>query len=414
MLQRKKTVKTVPERQRLELLYNRYRHAYEDALNRTYRKARKLLIKSDLNFNLKYRVKSFESYFGKIIRLRQEENDPIEMTDVLGLRIIVPFLEDVDQAADYISQKFKVLEIENKGENNSFREFSYDSIHLLIDVPGKKLENKIPYVNKVCEIQIRTILQEAWAEVEHELIYKAGFSALNEPVRRKLASLNASLTLSDTIFQEIRDYQKTISASQKTRQETFFEKALSGNGSGSKKAAQKPLKPDTDTKIIQNPLPAKNDLEKQIFQALEAHSQKKYKQAIKLYSKILHYKLKPQIRALIYNHRGMAHFICSDYEKAVQDFTKALENDPQNPAIINNRGLAYRMVHQYDKALPDFEQSIKINPFEHETYHMRALTYFDIDDLSKAFEDCEKTLDIKPEFEPAKRLKSVITSQMGF
>ena len=171
---------------------------------------------------------------------------------------------------------------------------------------------------------------------------------------------------------------------------------------------------ETDSNIVPGPTPPKNDLEKQIFLALEAHSQKNYKQAVKLYSKILPYKLKPQIRAIIYNHRGMAHFICSDYEKSIQDFTRAFEYDPQNPNIINNRGLAYRMIHQYNKALPDFEHSIKINPFQHETYHMRALTYFDIDDLSKAFEDCEKTLDIKPEFEPAKRLKEVITSQMGF
>ncbi len=63
MLYRKKYAKPVPERQRLELLYSRYRSVYEDALNKTYRKVRKLLIKSGINFNIKYRLKSFESYF---------------------------------------------------------------------------------------------------------------------------------------------------------------------------------------------------------------------------------------------------------------------------------------------------------------------------------------------------------------
>ncbi len=65
-------------------------------------------------------------------------------------------------------------------------------------------------MKRVCEIQLRTILQDAWAEVEHELVYKSDISLPNQSIRRKLASLNATLTLSDLIFQEIRDYQKEI------------------------------------------------------------------------------------------------------------------------------------------------------------------------------------------------------------
>ena len=53
-------------------------------------------------------------------------------------------------------------------------------------------------------------MQDAWAEVEHELVYKSDITLPNQSIRRKLASLNATLTLSDLIFQEIRDYQKEI------------------------------------------------------------------------------------------------------------------------------------------------------------------------------------------------------------
>jgi putative GTP pyrophosphokinase len=62
----------------------------------------------------------------------------------------------------------------------------------------------------VCEVQVRTILQDAWAEVEHELVYKAEFTPFDEPMKRKLAALNANLTLSDMLFQEITGLSASV------------------------------------------------------------------------------------------------------------------------------------------------------------------------------------------------------------
>lgn len=414
MLRRKKSAAVIPERQRLEILYNRYRSEYEDALHKTFRKLRKVLIKTGINFNIKYRFKSFESYFNKIIRLRRDEFDPISLSDLLGLRIIVPFLEDVQLVEEIFARDFEVLETEHKGEKNSFREFSYDSVHLLVSVPGRNIKNTIPYAIKCCEIQIRTILQDAWAEVEHELVYKANFSILNEPLKRKLASLNASLALSDIIFQEIRDYQKTIAQRRQKRHDSFIKKAHKGNGPSLINKVETAQLPELENTEALSYGKTKKSLEKQISEALEAHSNKNYKQATKLYSKILRYKLTPKIRSVIYNHRGMVYFIRSDYNHSINDFSQSIKYDAQNVMALNNRGLAFRMTHQYNLALQDFESSIRTNPFQHETYHLRALTYFDIDDLSKALEDCEKTLNIKPDFEPTKHLKEIIRSDLGF
>ncbi|MFS6554050.1 hypothetical protein VPJ68_00820, partial [Parabacteroides distasonis] len=70
-----------------------------------------------------------------------------------------------------------------------------------------------------------TILQDAWAEVEHELIYKTEFTPFDAPLRRKLASVNASLSLADTIFQEIRDYQKNFQRQVDRRRASFYSQA---------------------------------------------------------------------------------------------------------------------------------------------------------------------------------------------
>ncbi len=404
---------SIPERHRLELFYDRHRHQYQETLNKIYKRVRKILIKTDVNYNIKYRLKSFDSYFDKLMRMRREGEDFTLINDLLGLRIVLPFLEDVELVQELITKNFKIIEIEYKGAKNSFREFSYDSIHILVDISDKHVKDTIPYMRKVCEIQVRTTLQDAWAEVEHELIYKSNLSMPNDSIKRKMASLNASLTLSDIIFQEIRDYQKGLAQWREQRHDSFIEK-VQGNSPISLVNLMEEPPLEEKEKISIMPLKPKNRVEKDIFEALEAHSSRKYKQAASIYSRILKYKLEPRIRAIVYNHRGMAYFVQSKYEKSLKDFNKAIEFEPKNPNGFNNRGMAYRILHNYEKALMDFEKSLELDPYQYETYHMRALTYFDINDFASAFDNCRKTLELKSDFKPAEHLKKIITSKLGY
>lgn len=403
---------SISERDRLRRLYERYRHQYEANLNRLYKQVRKLLLKTDINFNIKYRLKSFDSYFQKLIRYRQKGIDPIIINDLIGLRIICPFLEDVEQVEELISKNFKVIEIEYKHAHKAVTEFSYEAIHLTVELPEKYYDGFIPYSGRTCEFQLRTILQDAWAEVEHELIYKANFSLLNEPIKRKLASLNATLTLSDIIFQEIRDYQKEIKELREKCHDSMTEKILLPNGTvipgnGKEEQGEKPVP-------LPKTIPSRSRLEKLLFEALEAHSQQRYKEAIQIYTQILRQKLKPLIRSIVYNHRGMAYFVMGEYEKSINDFSRAIKFDSQNLRAVNNRGLAYRMLKKYDLALEDFQKSLEIDQYQYETYHMRALTYFDLMDYPKALSDCDKALRLKADYEPAAALKKLIVSRMSF
>ena len=404
---------SVPERNRLNIIYDRYRPFYQETLNKLYRRVRKTLVRTELNFNLKYRVKSYNSYFDKIMRIRGEADKFNLINDLIGIRIVLPFLEDVHEVQELISENFTIVEIEYKGAKNSFREFSYDSIHVLVDISKDIKENTIPYIRKVCEIQIRTTLQDAWAEVEHELIYKAPSTLPNNTIKRKLASLNASLTLSDIIFQEIRDYQKGIAQWREQRHESFLQKVQSNSPISLTPTFEEPPLEEKE-KIALEPLKPKTELEKDIFEALEAHSARKYKKAISIYSRILRYKMDKKIRTIIYNHRGMAYFIQSKYDKALNDFGKAIKFDSQNVNGLNNRGMTHRVLQDYNQALSDFERSLELNPYQHETHHIRALTYYDINDYSNALQNCEKAINLKPDFEPARRLKKVITSKMGY
>ena len=185
----------------------------------------------------KRRVKSFNSYYKKVLRLKpreiSHEKSLIYLTDMIGIRMICAFLEDINYGVEQIKKAFDIKEVEIKGEEQKVNEFGYESVHVLVKIPEScipKLEGKYKNLKKisdefVCEIQVRTILQDAWAEVEHELIYKSEFSPFDSPLRRKLASINASLALADITFQEIRDYQKKLQRELDNRRNSFYSKA---------------------------------------------------------------------------------------------------------------------------------------------------------------------------------------------
>ena len=402
----------IPERQKLHILYDRYRHQYENMLRKLVRRINKILVHSNINYTIKYRLKAFDSFFEKLVQLRDAGNQPVNITDFLGIRIISPFLEDLDLVENLLNREFKILEVERKNEKNSFREFSYDSIHLLIDIPDKPENGFIPFVSRVCEIQLRTILQDAWAEVEHELIYKANFSLLNEPIKRKLASLNASLTLSDIIFQEIRDYQKEIESRRKKCRNSIDEKLDIGNGISILSGIENNQKIEQYVSADPVQFKPKSQLEKLLFDALEEHSKNEFERAIEIYSSILRMKPKPHVRSIVYNHRGMAYFALAEYIKSIKDFTRALEYNAKNTRILNNRGLAFRMIKNFENALKDLDRSLELNEYLSETYHLRALIFSDLNDSVKAIENCNKALDIKPDYEPAIHLKTLLVSKL--
>ena len=110
---------------------------------------------------------------------RSDDDSLICLTDMIGIRIICAFLEDIAVVLKQVQGLFDVREIEQKGPAQNFKAFEYESIHILVKIPDSCFPPpsdfpSLPRLNDiVCEIQIRTILQDAWAEVEHELIYKS-------------------------------------------------------------------------------------------------------------------------------------------------------------------------------------------------------------------------------------------------
>lgn len=391
-----------PDRARAKELYASLRPIYDEALREIYLSVRTLLEEHDFTPTIKYRVKRFDDYYEKLLRnARKKKRTPV-ITDLLGLRIICPFLEDVERVEKLIGANFEIVEVVRKASGHSFREFGYDSVHLLVRL--RKIEHAppLPHTRRICEIQLRTILQDAWAEVEHELVYKSRLSWPNESIRRKLAALNATLTLSDLTFQEIRDYQKSVVALGDKRR-SALERTLQVSGIEWPPVEQPAPPLDEPLTVVHG-----SPLEKAMVQALEVHSRNQFERAVELYSGILSMRMSRKIRSIIYNHRGMAHFSLSRSAEALKDFSRAIDYDEENLRARCNRGMILRMQKRLAHSLEDYDRALDSDPSLCEALLGRAQTYLEMEFPDRALKDCEKALSIRPDFSAARELRSKI------
>ena len=60
--------------------------------------------------------------------------------------------------------------------------------------------------------------------------------------------------------------------------------------------------------------------------------------------------------------KTLAYSDLGQYERAIQDYNKAIQLNPNYAEAYNNRGWAYYCLKQYGKALKDFEKALELNP----------------------------------------------------
>jgi putative GTP pyrophosphokinase len=154
-----------------------------------------------------HRVKDPEHLREKIERPGKSYGSLEAVTDLLGVRIITFFLDDVNEVADLVEREFIVdhNRSANRGDEDT-QQFGYRSVHKIVSLPPRRtgLGEWADFDGLFCEIQIRSILGHAWAEIEHDLGYKAG-TGVPSDVRRRFARLSALLELADDEFLRLRD-----------------------------------------------------------------------------------------------------------------------------------------------------------------------------------------------------------------
>lgn len=130
--------------------------------------------------HIKTRIKTKESAISKLKRKGYEvnkENLVNHIHDMVGVRIVCPFLSDVYEIVKIIknSHLYQIKKEDDFIQNP--KESGYSSYHLNVFVPIH-LNGKVEMVE--AEIQIRTMAMDFWASLEHKLRYKFAGEVPNE------------------------------------------------------------------------------------------------------------------------------------------------------------------------------------------------------------------------------------------
>jgi putative GTP pyrophosphokinase len=128
------------------------------------------------------------------------------------VRIITQILGTLVEIDELLHSEFEIIEQSDKGRELIEKErFGYQSIHYLVRISPERtrLAEYERYRGAVTEIQVRTILQHAWAEIEHDIQYKST-TTIPEEIRRRFMALAGMLEVADREFQAIQGADNKI------------------------------------------------------------------------------------------------------------------------------------------------------------------------------------------------------------
>ena len=137
---------------------------------------------------LEHRVKTEDSLAGKLERKGDKYATLEQITDLVGVRIITYYTDDVDKVAAIVQQLFEVdwQNSVDKRKVHQLTSFGYNSLHYIC----KLKEGSMPF-----EIQMRTALQHVWSAIEHDIGYK-GAVKLPPEYRRQFSRLERAYPMS--------------------------------------------------------------------------------------------------------------------------------------------------------------------------------------------------------------------------
>lgn len=145
------------------------------------------------------RIKSTESIKKKLLAKGvepTEENALENLSDVIGIRLIVHFIGDIYKIRDILvnSNKFKI--IREKDYVKHPKPTGYRSYHIVIEVSMNDITLQ-------AEIQLRTVAMDCWASLEHEIRYKKNIQGL-AIIHNELKKCSDDLMSADITMEQIR------------------------------------------------------------------------------------------------------------------------------------------------------------------------------------------------------------------
>ena len=128
------------------------------------------------------------------------DNPQKQITDLAGVRIVTYLKTDIDAIKKIIERLF-TIDVDNSGDKidaMSDNEIGYLSMHYIVSLKEITFETS-KFKDYKCEIQIRTILQDAWAQIFHDRQYKGILNDVcySYEIKRKTSLIAGALELID-------------------------------------------------------------------------------------------------------------------------------------------------------------------------------------------------------------------------
>lgn len=175
--------------------------------------------------DIQARAKTTDSFGKKVITPSEQnpgepkyKNPMTDITDLAGVRVITFFPRTVEEVCRCISEEFETVErVDHTASALREERLGYQSVHLLVKLASNRtrLPEYRKYDGLLAEIQVRTIMQHAWAEIEHDIRYKSP-AAIPKAISRRFMTLAGLLEVADREFQAIQDDDAAIRANART------------------------------------------------------------------------------------------------------------------------------------------------------------------------------------------------------
>lgn len=151
------------------------------------------------------RVKGRASLIEKLEKKSGKYQSINDITDIIGVRIIPYYSDDIEKIAALVEQRFQIdwSNSIDKRKVLDLDTFGYMSLHYICSIDTNSNKDNEKFKGIRFEIQIRTVLQHVWANMYHDIGYKSGIEIPSEYIR-SLNTLAGLLELADNEFNRIR------------------------------------------------------------------------------------------------------------------------------------------------------------------------------------------------------------------
>ena len=310
-------------------------------------------------FIIQDRVKTISSFANKLFNPDKDYSDPIsEISDLCGMRIILPNINEMNGVCDLIRDNFlyDVISNEESFEAVSLGHFQTYIIQL---IPGlklyRRLELEIPdYIFDLkAEIQIRTYLSHGWAANQHKIFSKYKFK-VPKPYEQELNRVKSLVSIEDTalnnITKKMQDYESIYGAYMSNEKIEAEIERLEMVYKSDKEDFDIGYRIVTLARAIDD-----NDRSIRILNNIINST---------MFKKVSELELSSVLREL-----GISYHIKNKKQPTSENFIKgqdylkeAVQINPYDYDAWSSLGSTYKDQDNYDKALECYRQALKVNP----------------------------------------------------